>query len=379
MIVKAKHGDAFYGIIRYALNKEGAVVLGPVHAEANQIARSMEGAAARNSRVKDPVLHMAIALHPEEQLDNSQWSDVAARMLQGLGYTDNRYIVIRHTDEPHDHIHVIASRVKNSGKVVRDFREQVRASKIAAELEQEYGLRLVAYTRERYPVTEKKPSQGEIQFKERTGEESHKQNLKQIIDVAMTGSSSVTEFVSKLDRFGVGVKANIGGDHVSGISFEFDGRLMKGSTIGPAYSWNGLLESGLKFDPVRDLEHLRRANPCKDMHPSELPREVWVELRQGIAIHRLRKLSDRLRPLACRTLNSERGPSFSGLCAVVSSRYAMPKLAGLPKMVGGEHDRLTSFLELVARTARRLEQGKSEKRDVEENENRWEKRNGIIR
>ena len=72
------------------------------------------------------------------------------------------------------------------------------------------------------------------------GKASHKAIMQALLSVALSGDADFEMFLMRCARYGVGVRGNIGGDHVSGISFEVGGKVFKGSKIG--YSWKTISE-----------------------------------------------------------------------------------------------------------------------------------------
>jgi hypothetical protein len=66
-----------------------------------------------------------------------------------MGFDDNQYVVVRHCDRAHDHIHIIASRIKLDGSCVSDSWDHLRIQTVMRELEQEFNLTPVESTWEK--------------------------------------------------------------------------------------------------------------------------------------------------------------------------------------------------------------------------------------
>jgi len=49
-----------------------------------------------------------------------QWVEIGRRWLNEMGFDDNQYVMVRHTDTSHQHLHLVASRVRLDGEVVSD-------------------------------------------------------------------------------------------------------------------------------------------------------------------------------------------------------------------------------------------------------------------
>ena len=268
MIAGIQQGKGFYGILKYALAKDGAYLIGTVQGTPEELSADFGEIRCQNPRVEKPVFHMFISLPPEEHLGDEQWEDVAKKMMVGLGYDCNLYVVIRHVDEPHSHAHIIGSRIRSDTyRVVNDYRENMPVQVILRELEQRYGLRAVPNS---WQVGKKRPSHNERQRKKRTGEPSLKKRFQQTIDTARRDRPALAIFLGRLKRSGVTVHFNLAGTHVSGISFEMEGTVWKGSSLGKKYGWKGIRDS-IDFDLVRDFHLLTGTSPAT-VQPVRLPR-----------------------------------------------------------------------------------------------------------
>ena len=57
------------------------------------------------------VFHASLSAAPGEQLSDEQWREIGQEYLAGMGFTDNQYVISRHTDTEHEHIHILANRI----------------------------------------------------------------------------------------------------------------------------------------------------------------------------------------------------------------------------------------------------------------------------
>lgn len=271
MIPKIKYGKGFKGALTYVVEKDGAVILGDFPG-VDKLCQLVHMAQAKNPKITKPVFFMSLSLHPSEHLTELQWRDVGETMMKRLGYTRNPYAMALHTDEPHPHIHIVGCRIRSDTlKVVPNFQENLRASMIAADLEADYGLMKVAFRGYR---TKKAISLGELALARR-GKVSEQAIAQNLIEVALSGQANFATFLSRCERYGLGVRGNIGGDHVSGISFELGGKTYKGSAIG--YPWKHIAKE-TAFNGSEDLEALRNAVPSFGLLPKDLPSETQKEL-----------------------------------------------------------------------------------------------------
>ena len=265
MIAKIVGGKGFSGAVRYVLDPDHRpeVVGGNMAGRTPQdLAREFAVVRQQRPDVEKPVHHVAISLHPSERrLTNGEIARLAEAYLDRMGWDRRRsqYVIVRHSDQNHQHVHVIASRIRLDGTLQpQPFREYLRSKEVSRELERDFGLRPM---RERTPSPERGPTRGEDRMARDRSLVSEKERLKGVIREAVRDRPTATEFVRRLEAQGVQVRPNIARTgHVSGISFRLDRVAVKGSQLGRAYTWQGLQrEHGLRYDPVRDLPALERA------------------------------------------------------------------------------------------------------------------------
>jgi len=193
-----------------------------------------------------------------EELTDAQWREVAERYLEHLGYGRSPFVVVRHRDTEHDHVHIVAARIGADGRAVSDSHDYRRGEEILRQLEREYGLTQVKSAHE-VEKTALRP--GEIRHLERTGEVSTRLRLQDLLDRAAADRPTMTVFLERLRAVGVEVAPRVATTgHVSGISYGLDGTSFRGSALGRPYSWRGLQERlGVDYRPERDLGAVRAA------------------------------------------------------------------------------------------------------------------------
>src|SRR6185436_21038834 len=141
LIHKIIKGSYFKGALRYVLDPNKGLLIGGTfgsHQSPAQVAHEMHEVAG--DRLRKPVFHAVLSLRPGESLSNDQWNEAARRYLSALGYDDTPYVLVRHTNREHDHVHIIASRVRYDGSVVSDRQDRFKGLAAVRELSREYGL-----------------------------------------------------------------------------------------------------------------------------------------------------------------------------------------------------------------------------------------------
>jgi len=258
MIAKAIKGKGFRGALDYDLSKAGALMLDTNMAGKTARELAQEFGAVRKLRptLGKAVLHVSLSAAPGETVTDEQWRDIAKRYIDGMDLDQSQYCVIKHSDTEHEHVHIIANRIRFDGTVVSDSHDYKRQEQIMREIERDYGLQRVAPSIE---AERKAPAKGEIELAVRTGESSIKQRLQQICDGAAKDCKSYTEYQERLEAIGVEVVpvTQSAGAKLTGLSYRLDRVTMKGSDLGKAYSPAGLAKRGVTYEQDRDAAAVR--------------------------------------------------------------------------------------------------------------------------
>jgi Ti-type conjugative transfer relaxase TraA len=147
VIGKIIKGKGFGGAVRYAMQKDDgeARLIGTNlvadRNDADALAAEMaEHAAMLRPDVEKAVQHVSLSAAPGEHLTDEQWRGVAEAYMEKMGFKDNQYVLVRHADTGHDHVHLILNRVSMSGELV-STRFDYRRQEIALDsIEREQGL-----------------------------------------------------------------------------------------------------------------------------------------------------------------------------------------------------------------------------------------------
>jgi hypothetical protein len=73
-----------------------------------------------NARSQAKMLHATLNFQPGEHLSNEQLSNISDRYMHGLGMSEQPYLVYRHEDANHPHIHIVSSLIRPDGSRIRD-------------------------------------------------------------------------------------------------------------------------------------------------------------------------------------------------------------------------------------------------------------------
>lgn len=91
-------------------------------------------------RTEKPVIHISLNPHEDDNLSDEQFSEIAQKYLEQMGYGEQPYIVFKHTDIQREHIHIVSLQVDSMGKKIKDSKRNERSVAITEALEKEYGL-----------------------------------------------------------------------------------------------------------------------------------------------------------------------------------------------------------------------------------------------
>ena len=147
MIAKIHSGQGFAGLVDYAndiKNKKADIVASEgVDLTSNKsITASFSLQAKSRPSLKNFVGHISLSFAPEDapKLSNRLMADIAKEYLQRMGIVNTQYIISRHHDKPHPHVHIVYNRVNNDGSAIPGDQNFRKSARITQALTREYGL-----------------------------------------------------------------------------------------------------------------------------------------------------------------------------------------------------------------------------------------------
>jgi transcriptional regulator with XRE-family HTH domain len=258
MIGKQIKGTGFQGCLNYVLGKKDAALIGGTMCGQTPEELAAEFAIARQLRpnLKVAVFHATLSVDRTEKLENSEkndqrWLAIAANYMKAMNFDNSQYTVVKHSDTDHDHVHIVASRIRLDGGVVDDSWDYYRSQETIRQLERNYNLETVTPS---WETDKRAPTTGEHrQFKSK-GDKSVRVQLQDIIDEVTLDNLSMPEFVERLQQQGVEVQVGLTRTGFSkGISYNLDGVALSGNQLGKAYTFSGLQKHrGISYDQQRD-------------------------------------------------------------------------------------------------------------------------------
>lgn len=76
----------------------------------------LERLAARNSRAKTNCIHISLNFEPTEKLSDEKMVRIAESYMQGIGLGAQPFLVYRHTDAGHPHLHIVSTNIQPDGQ-----------------------------------------------------------------------------------------------------------------------------------------------------------------------------------------------------------------------------------------------------------------------
>jgi hypothetical protein len=237
MIGKVITGKSFGGCIRYVVEKQDAVVLdaaGVRMQQVNQIISDFNLQRKYNPSLGQAVGHIALSwsINDMEKLNDEVMVTIAKEYLQRMKIQDTQYLIVKHQDKEHPHIHIVYNRVNNDGKTIPDNFQKQRNAKVTKDLTLKHGFFL-------------SPGKDNVNRKQLKGEDRIKYQLFDAITAAGRKVKNLAELKQVLAKQGIGLhfKYRSGTTEIQGISFSKGEHKFKGSEIDRSLSFAKLSQS----------------------------------------------------------------------------------------------------------------------------------------
>lgn len=283
MIGNQIKGTNFRGLLKYLHGKEKSALIGGnmVGKTPKQLAAEFQVARKLNPRLQKAVYHASLSLAHDESLDDEEWSELGREYVEGMGFEGSQYVIYRHQDTEHDHIHIVASRIRiTDGTTVSDSWDYVRSEKLIRELEKKYELTPTVASNLKL---ERGQTTGEKRLIERTGVSSVRLKLQGLLDEVTEEQPTMPELISKLKNQGVDARVSYTRTgKVKGISYSWEGVAISGTHLGKAYTFPGLQKHrGVAYENSMDSE-LQMVSAIEPVKPSQQTIEPEIETKQTV-------------------------------------------------------------------------------------------------
>lgn len=309
MIASQKIGKSFMGALSYNLKKlnhpdpkQRAELLDMsfVSLDSNSIRAQVEVVRLLRPALKRYVYHTSLNFSKQEaiKLDNEKLLAIAREYLTGMGFRDNQYLIFRHHDADHPHLHLLVNRISFDGKVVSDSNNFKRSEAILRKLEQQYNLVAVKQSnhmvkRQDNPIAKelhsavsielsnhvftkqysqgtveqdsdvavenyiqpplKAPTKSEVEMVNRTGKPSDKMVLQKKLERLLTAKGmTLPDFIIRCEQEGIYLLFNQASTgRISGITYFYGDFKSTGKALGNRFKWLELIKQ-VNYEQDRD-------------------------------------------------------------------------------------------------------------------------------
>lgn len=256
-------GKSFGGCVRYVVEKPQAKVLateGVRNGSANAMIQDFNLGRKLRPELGKAVGHLVLSWH---QADAAKLSDAvmlarAKEYMQKMGIGNTQYVVVRHSDRAHPHLHLIYNRVDYSGKTVSDQNNFAKNIRACREITEKYG----------YHLGEGK---GKVNREALRGKEKVRYELYDAIKAELKTARSWKTLEAGLLNKGISIhhKLKSGTSEVQGISFEKDGIKLKGSAIDRSLSYGAINAQLVRIGQGQQLHSSKSGVPSVQQSSSK--------------------------------------------------------------------------------------------------------------
>jgi hypothetical protein len=254
MMGKPITGKSFGGCIRYVVDKQEAKILaaeGVRMQNASALINDFNLQRKMRPELGKAVGHLVLSWSKEDlaKLSDDIMIERAKEYMEKVGIRDTQFVVVRHSDRDHPHLHLIYNRVDNNGKTISDKNNFVKNVKACKEITLKYG----------YHLGEGKEQVNREALK---GKEKIRYELYDAIKAAMKTATTWKELEAELAKEGIKIdyKFRSGTSEVQGVSFEKGDIKMKGSAIDRSSSFAQIDATLTRNQQVEQYHASKQAN-----------------------------------------------------------------------------------------------------------------------
>ncbi len=255
MMAKIVKGKAFKGVVNYILDKQKDTQIvdfdGLRMKSKASIIQSFVTQANLNSRVSKSVCHISLdfSAQDKDKLSNQLMGKIAREYMKQMGITNTQYIVARHFDKEHPHVHIVYNRVDNNGKTITDSNDRFRSEKICKELTEKHGLYFASG----------KENVKEYRLKE---PDKTKYEIYNALHVLVPKCKNWKQLITELQKGGIETEFKTKGesDEVQGVRFEKNGYLFNGSKVDKMFSYSKI-DYQLNQNARQETSHIQTQPP----------------------------------------------------------------------------------------------------------------------
>lgn len=280
MIAKIVTGKTFGGAVRYLTEKSGYARMldsdGIDTRSIKDIIGSFNFQRKARPEKTEVVGHISLSFHKDDapRLTDEFMTVLARGYMQRMGITDTQYLVVRHTDTQHPHLHILYNRVKYDAKLVRSHNERIRSVAVCKAMKRKYGLTFSEG--KEHVKTEKLHDPDKVKYA-----------LYDAVKALLPGCLSLSELARQLRDKGIESTLIHRGDdpanEVQGVRFTLNGQTLKASQVDRKFSYANLLKAIERNKTERERQAQEARNPM--MFGIRLTDEQLREVKDGQPVY----------------------------------------------------------------------------------------------
>ena len=275
MIGKIKKGGGFKGCVNYVLGKEQAALLHAegVLAESNRdIIRCFILQAGMNPDLKKPVGHIALSYSPVDapKLTDGKMIQLAQEYMREMKITDTQYIIVRHQDREHPHVHIVFNRIDNNSKTISDRNDMYHNEQVCKKLKAKHGLYFAKGKEHVKQHRLREPDRSKYEIYNAVKDEIGKSKNWQQLQEQLTEKGITIRFKNKGQT-----------NEIQGVSFSKGEYTFKGSEIDRSFSFSKL-DKCFGDAGLSTAGNNRQTVPVPVQEPAQTPSKADSPLLAGL-------------------------------------------------------------------------------------------------
>lgn len=233
MIGKIIAGKSFAGTVGYVMKAQVRILAaeGVMPPVVRDLVCDFKDQTLMNPRIKNTIGHISLSFSAQ---DADRQSDllmtlIAREYMDRMGIRDTQFLIVRHTDQPHPHCHIVYNRIANDGRTLSDRNSKIRNGKVCKALTAKYRLY--------YPKGKEHVRRERLREPDKT-----KYRIYDAIRGALPGCPSWPELERMLQAQGVAMRFKVcgGTGRRQGVVFSANGYTFPGSKVDRAFGFGQL-------------------------------------------------------------------------------------------------------------------------------------------
>jgi hypothetical protein len=209
---------------------------------------------ALNGAVGSNCVHISLNFHNDDKLDDEKLVSIAKQYMEGIGFAAQPYLVYRHNDAAHPHIHIVSTNIEATGKRI-DMHNigRIKSEPVRKQVEKDFNLVIAGTTKKQMDTA---PAL-QVQY----GEDPTTEAINKVLQTVLGKYyfTSIAELNAVLELYNVRADAGSEGSELqnkNGLVFKI---IKDGKPAGI-----GIKASGLEGKPTKKIiETLCKVNESK--------------------------------------------------------------------------------------------------------------------